>query len=192
MKQKLLLALSICLLLLVGCSSDDETKTAITSTQSSETGQTQTSEGNTDETVKEWVDTSTLSEEEYKALCKQMYYDEVFFGDEDLEGQLVKINVFVSEEYYFTNDDMYNESINAIYFDNNLYRDFLKCCVLREGTNSYVGEQITVFFSQDFGLNPSDYEPGDKIIIYAQVIAHSTNTWDGYNIVKVIPKYVEE
>lgn len=144
------------------------------------------------ELIEDSVNLLELSEEEYKESCKHIYYDEVFFGEEDLKGELVKINLFVSEEYFFSINDMYNDSVHEFYTEYNLHRDFLKCCVLREDANSYVGSQMNLYFTQNYDLNPSDYESGDKITIYGEVVSYSTNTWDGYNEVSVIPKYIEE
>ena len=38
----------------------------------------------------------------------------------------------------------------------------------------------------------NDYEEGQKIIIYGEVISWGNVTWDGYNTVTVIPKYIEK
>ena len=48
-----------------------------------------------------------------------------------------------------------------------------------------------MWFSDNFGLDPDEYKTGQKIIVYAQVISWSNNTWDGYNSVTIIPKYIE-
>jgi hypothetical protein len=48
-----------------------------------------------------------------------------------------------------------------------------------------------MFFSDDISLSPSNYQTGQKVIVYAEVISWSNNTWDGYNSVIIIPKYIE-
>lgn len=132
-----------------------------------------------------------LSEEDYKALCVEMYYDEVFFGKDDLEGKYVKLHLMFSEKFYFTSDAMYNYNWKEYYDKYDLNRDFYKACVLREGLDSYVGRSIRVWFSNKNELLPSNYDVGQKIIAYAKVISWSNNTMDGYNDVTIIPKYIE-
>ena len=140
---------------------------------------------------KEGLQHSDLSESEYKNSCNELYYDDIFFGDENLEGQLVKLDLFVSEYYFFTNDDMQKEMINDFYYEYNLKRDFLKCCVRREGENSYVGRQIDVFFSEDYRLDYSLFSAGQNVTVYAEVVRWSNNTMDGYNTVSIVPRFYE-
>lgn len=132
------------------------------------------------------------SEEEYKQKCKELWYDEIFFGKDDIEDKDIKINVYFEEKYYFTVEDMYNTDVQAMYDDNNLYRDYYKCGVLRQGTDSYVGEQIKVLFTQDYSLNPMDYEVECKAVLYGKIIYYGKNTWSGYNDVYIIPKYIDK
>ena len=136
-------------------------------------------------------DMTMMAEEEYKENCQELFYDDVFFGDTDLTGEYLKLNLFVSEKYYFTKEDLYKDSIYTLYTDNNLYTDFYKCCVLRKDTDSYMGEQIDVLFTQDYDLVPDDYDCGMHIIAYGKVIYYSQNSWTGYNQLLFIPRYIE-
>ena len=144
-----------------------------------------------EEVEKQQEEPKELTEEEYKALCEELYYDEVFFGDDNLEGKYVKLHLMLSEKYYFTNDDMYMQTWKEINDKYSLNRDFFKCCVLREEENSYVGRQINMWFSNENGIDPNNYDVGNKVTVYAEVISWSNNTWDGYNSVTIIPKYIE-
>lgn len=133
-----------------------------------------------------------LTEKEYKAKCEELFYDDVFFGDDNLKGQYVKLNVFLSEKYYFTVDDTYKSSYKEFYEEHKMKRDFYLCSVLREDANSYVGKgKVQMWFTDHFKLNPNDYKTGQKLTVYAEVISWSDNTWDGYNNVILIPKYIE-
>lgn len=132
-----------------------------------------------------------LTEEEYKSLCNELYYDDVFWGEEDLENQYVKLHLFLSEKYYFTVDNMYSSTYKKYYKKYKMNKDFYKCCVLRKEENSYAGRSINMWFSDNYELNPSDYKLGQKIIVYAQVVSWSDNTMDGYNSVTIIPRYIE-
>lgn len=143
------------------------------------------------------IETKTeLTEEEYKSLCEELYYNDIFFGDKNLEGQYVKLHLFISESYYYEADALYGSSYTEYYEKYKIQRDFYKCCVMREETKddtipSYVGSQITMWFSGNYDLKHSDYKSGQKIIVYAEVVSWSNNTWDGYNSVTIIPKYIE-
>lgn len=133
-----------------------------------------------------------LTEEEYKKICEDLYYDDIFFGDNDLEGKNVKLHLFLSEKYFFTASDMRSDTLKSYFDKYNLKKDFYKCCVLRKDTNSYVGRQINMWFTDNFEIDANEYEVGEKLVVYAEVIAWSNNTWKGYNSVTIIPKYIEE
>lgn len=150
-----------------------------------------TTETPTEEPTPEPTMEPILSEEEYKSICIELYYDDIFFGKEDLEGEYLKLHLFLSEKYYFTKDNMYSSTYKEYDEKYNMNKDFYKCCVLHKDTNSYVGQSINMWFSDDFELVPSDYETGQKIVVYAKVISWSNNTWDGYNSVTIIPRYIE-
>ena len=139
----------------------------------------------------EYEQEDDLSEEEYKKSCVELFYDDIFFSQDDLEGKDVKLNLFVSELYELRAKDMYYDYIQEMFGEYNLQRNFLKCCVLREGTESYMGEQINVLFSNDYGLNATDYSGGEKITVYGKIIGYSTNSWRGYNKCEFMPLYIE-
>lgn len=176
-------AVVIAIIILIGILvPDDEanTQTVISNTES------------VDESLKEEQKLpKDMTEEEYKTACKEIFYDEMFFGDEDLEGKLVKVHLMLSEKKYFKIESLTSSSTLEKIKEYELYRDFFECCVLREGTNSYVGMQITTLFSQKNGINPNFYKTGEKITVYAEVISWGNRTMDGYNNVTIIPKYVE-
>lgn len=139
----------------------------------------------------EYEEENVLSEEEYKESCVELFYDDIFFSKDDLEGKDVKLNLFVSELYELRAKDMYYDYIQEMFGEYNLQRNFLKCCVLREGTESYMGEQINVLFSNDYELNATDYSGGEKITVYGKIIGYSTNSWRGYNKCEFMPLYIE-
>lgn len=133
-----------------------------------------------------------LSEKEYKTQCKEMYYDDVFFGKEDLEGELIKVNLFLSEKYYFTVDDTNKDTYKKHYENFKMTRNFYKCSVLRKDTDSYMGKgKIQMWFSNYYKLDPDDYSTGQKIVAYGEVVSWRNNTWDGYNQVIFVVKYID-
>ena len=134
-----------------------------------------------------------LTEQEYKAACKELFYDDVFFGKEDLEGKYVKLNVFLTKKYYFTIDDTYKSVYQKHNKKYNLNRDFYDCSVLRKEENSYAGKgKIYMWFSDNYTLNPNDFKVGDKITVYAEVVSWSDSSIDGFNELIIIPKYIEK
>lgn len=154
---------------------------------------------NTNDTLQEEIivpETTTinteLTEDEYKAQCKELYYDDVFFEDDLLSINYVKLHLMISESYYFKMDTIYNSSFSELMDKWSLYRDFYKCSVLRQNENSYAGVgKIDLYFSSNYELNPDNYDLGNKVIVYGEVISFSKDYWDGYNNVIIIPKYIE-
>lgn len=133
-----------------------------------------------------------LTKKEYKKLCTKLFYDDVFFGDDNLENKDIKLELMLSEKMFFTNDAMYKDSIKTLVDDYSLNRDFFKACVKRKDAESYVGSSIIVLFSDDYKIDVNDYDIGNKITVYGKVIHWSNNTWDGYNQVYFVPKYIDK
>ena len=185
-------------LMIIAIFSEDEPNENLEETETTSTEMLETEEAETISLVQNQetsgetttAEDTELSEDEYKEQCVELFYDEVFFG-EDLTGQRVKLNLFVAEAYYFTVDDMYSVLLREYFEKYDLNRDFFKCCVLHENDNSYMGRNINMWFNNAHGLEPSDYDPGDKIVVYADVVHWSDNTMDGYNSVAIIPRYID-
>lgn len=133
-----------------------------------------------------------LSEDEYKALCEELWYDDIFFSKESLNGKYVKLYLFIEEEKLITADDMiYDSLVSTFVHDHDLERTYYECGVLRQNTNSYVGGQIELFIPKDSNCLPDDFGVEKKIVLYGEIINYSTVTWDGYNECGVIPRYIE-
>lgn len=138
-------------------------------------------------------DREELTEENKNELCVEFYYDDIFFGDNLSKGDYVKLHIMVSENGYFTADAIYSDSFNFLMDEWDLYRDFKRCSVLREDEDSYFGVgKVDLYFSNNFQLNPSSYDLGDKLIIYGEVISFYKDEWDGYNDVVIVPVFIEE
>ena len=174
----------IAFLLLFSAIGSCEDGNSVETTQEEETQNTEDKKNETETEV-------FLSEEEYKFLCKELYYEDVLFGDVDLQGEKIKLNVLFSEKKFFTVDDMYSSTFQKYHSKYSLRRDFFAFCVLRKDSESYVGRSINSWFSNHYDVNPGDYEVGQKAIVYADVVSWSNNTWDGYNSVVIIPRYID-
>lgn len=170
-----------------------ETTTEILNTETVDTTEITTTEVVTEITTEITTEEqSKLSEEYYKSNCQEMFYDDVFFGDNLSVGNHVKLYLMVSENYYFTADAFYSDSFNSLMDRWSLYRDFKKCSVLRENEKVYAGVgKVDLYFSNNYDYDPNNYDLGDKIIVYGEVINFHKDYWDGYNDVIIIPKYIE-
>jgi len=180
------------IILIFSCGKSKETSTVVplnstemlinnTSEQADENSETETGSS---------VDYSKLSEKDYKANCKEMWYDDIFFGKTDISGTYVKLNLFIEESDMFKTipDD---STINFIK-KYNLNREFFKCGVKRKSEDSYAGVgQVNLYFSNNNSCDKSKYKESDHIIIYGQIVNYGLNTWNGYNICGIIPQYIE-
>lgn len=186
-------------LLFYQCSkdSDEETQTTttettteyITTTETTTEEATSTDATNTDS---EEIDYDSLSEDEYKALCSEKWREEIFFSEEDLKGQYVKLDIFLEENYYFEADAIYtNDIVMQLVEDYNIGRVFYKCGVAYDAeTIGYGQGQINLYFSSDYEYTSTDFELGDHLTVYGQIVEYSDDTWEGYNYCSVIPKYI--
>lgn len=137
------------------------------------------------------TDYDSMTEDEYKGACDMLWYDEVFFSKENLEGDHVKLDVFVEEGKFFKAEAMSAYPISDMIKDYNIKRDFYLCGVQRQDEDSYVGEQIYVFFSDDYGYSASDFTTGNHLIIYGEIIHYAGYKWEGYNECYILPRYIE-
>lgn len=161
-------------------------------TETTEVSQTESEIIDTQEQMEQPVDYDSLSEDDYKAQCVQLYHDDIFFTEDDLEGKLVKVDLFLEEPYTFTAKDSYNSQTMKFVQDNDVQKDFFKCGVLRSADSmSYTGGQINLFFTNSSGLSCTDYQAGQHVTVYGQITGFSTNTWDGYNQCDLVAKYID-
>ena len=151
-----------------------------------ETNSTETKE----EVIVETPD-KPLTEEDYKNNCVELWYDDIFFSEENLKGQKVKLHIYTEEHKFFNLDSIYNTQVSNFIKQYDVQRDILGVGVKREGADSYVGGQINLYFSNKYGYSATDYETGLELIIYGDIVDYSTNTWDGYNVCGIIPRYIE-
>lgn len=137
------------------------------------------------------IDASSLSEEEYKKLCEELWHDDIFFSEDNLEGKHVKLDLFVEESRFFKTEAHYIESVSRMIDEYNLCRDLFSCGVQREAENSYVLGQISLYFSNDYDISPSDISIGDHLIVYGEIIDYSKDYYDGYNDCHIVARYIE-
>lgn len=131
------------------------------------------------------------TKEEYENVCEELYYLDVFGGTEDMTGKYVKLDLFLAEERHFTEENKLDSQYGQLYRQYSLRDNLHFACVLHEGTDSYVGESIYLWYSNNYDLKAEDYELGDKIIVYGKVAYWSSSEYYG-NKMAVIPKFIDK
>lgn len=132
---------------------------------------------------------NVLTEEEYKAQCEELWHDDIFFSEDNLEGKFVKLDLFVEEErFYDAETVMYNSMVSDFLKQYDVKRTFYFCGVNRKGEiASYMGGQVSLYIPNDFDM---ELTVGDHLIFYGEIIEYSTMSWDGYNSCYLLPKFI--
>lgn len=180
MKKQIILILSA--ILLCGCANSTN------DVQENSSSDMQTSQATTINVEETTMDFVPLSEDEYKAQCKEMFYDD-FFNRKPNVGEYVKIYALTSTKYKYSSGDMQGILTKDITKQYNLALNSLGCCVLHEETKndavpSYFGKHIYIMFVKDAELNLDSFKTGQNIIIYGEIIKNN-------NGIFVLPKYIE-
>lgn len=154
--------------------------------------QEETSASDIKEKEKKKKSKSSLKKSEYKKKCKKMYYDDVFFGEKDLTGKLVKLNVFVKKNCLF-------EPVSLSDYDFQdewkIKRNCFETSVKRKKGNSYAGMGIVkLYFSskKKYKIDTNWITEGKKFTVYGEVVNWSDNTYDGYNDVSIVVRFIEK
>lgn len=144
-------------------------------------------------TPKEIV-TYELSEEKYKSLCKEYDYDEIMFTKNSLKNKNVKLKLRFNSKKYFTMDSLSNAYFLDLKRKYNIMFYFFEGTVKRsdEKNYPYVGENITIIFNEEYGIEPDNYHELDEVIAYGEIVDFNTNTKSGFNYCVFIPKYIEK
>ena len=131
---------------------------------------------------------NVITEEDYKNLCEEMYYDDFFV----LEPQLydyVKFYGFTSQKYKYTLSDIQGILVEDITEKYNLELNCLSCCILHEETKddlvrSYFGKSVYIMFEKDSTYNLDSFNTGEYVVVYGQVIQNE-------NGIYILPEYIE-
>lgn len=111
--------------------------------------------------------------------------------ENSLEGKYVKLDLFVEESCFMETEYLWIDSIAEMVEEYNLKRDFFFCGVQRETEYSYMGVQVSLYFSNNYEILPSEIMLGDHLIVYGEIIGYSENYWDGYNNCSIVAQYAE-
>ena len=179
-KIKTIIVLCLIILNFCGCvyyESDDET------VEKQENAIVQETEKGTEQKNEE---PKVYTEEEYKALCKELYNDD-FFKKTPSVGKLVKVHVMASAKYKYSSSDTGGIVTKDITKKYNLEMKSLGCTVMHESTKndavpSYFGKQIYIMFEKNNEINIDTFKTGQKFVLYGEVIQNKNGTF-------VLPKY---
>lgn len=131
-----------------------------------------------------------LSDEEYKSQCQELWHDDIFFSEDNLEGKFVKLDLFVEEErFYDAEMVMYDSIVSDFLKEHDVKRTFYFCGVNRkEEISSYMGGQVNLYIPNEYDIQIA---PGNHLIIYGKIVSYSTSSWDGYNSCYIVPRIIE-
>lgn len=143
-----------------------------------------------EETGTEEVDMDSLTEEEYKEKCKEMWYEDITFSDKSLEGEYVKVELYIQDNSVIDPYDlMMSDKTEEYNLDN-------ECCLVgiySKDKDSYgSGNDVGILFSKDYDFKSSDYTPGTYLTLYGKIIDYGIDYWSGHNSAWFMPKYIED
>jgi hypothetical protein len=134
------------------------------------------------------IEEKELTEEEYKALCEEMYNDH-FFKETPTVGTLAKVHVMISEKYKYNATDVFGMVVDEITEKYDLEKNSLGCTVMHESTKdstlpSYFGKQIYLMFEKEAEFKMDNFELGQKVVVYGEIIQNTNGSF-------LLLKYIE-
>ena len=139
-------------------------------------------------------DPEDMTDDEFKEICEEMWYDDILFGKaKEIEGENVKLDLFIEEIYSYTDFEIRDSyQIESMVKEYGLGNAYVMCGVRREGeTLSYFGEPIKMMAKEGEDNCMLSIKPEDHITFYGTVISCLKNFWTGYNNVTVMPRIIE-
>lgn len=138
------------------------------------------------------IDADSLSEQDFKARCKEMWYEDITFSEENLEGEYVKVKLYIEDSGVINPEKYYDARVEELIKTYHLDRTMSMVGVYSQDTNSYgSGGDIGILYSSDTGYTGTDFPAGTYITLYGKIINYAVNKWDGHNSAYFIPKYIE-
>lgn len=133
-----------------------------------------------------------LSEQDFKARCKEMWYEDIAFSEENLEGEYVKVKLYIEDSGVINPKKYYDLQVMELIQKYHLDRTISMVGIYSKDTDSYgSSKDLGVLYSLNTGYSGSDFMPGTYITLYGKIINYSVNKWDGHNSAYFMPKYIE-
>ena len=138
------------------------------------------------------IDADSLSEQEFKARCKEMWYEDITFSEDNLEGEYVKVKLYIEDSGVINPEKYYDARVEELIKTYHLDRTMSMVGVYSQDTNSYgSGGDVGILYSSDTGYTGTDFPAGTYITLYGKIINYAVNKWDGHNSAYFMPKYIE-
>lgn len=138
------------------------------------------------------LDLDYATEEEYKAACQEMFFEDLTYSTESLKGKYVKVRMYIQENGVMSPDMLYDAAWMELIQQYHLDRSYCLCGVYSKETDTYgSGGQMGLFFPLDFGYTGTDFLPGEYITVYGKIIAYNVDYWDGHNSAYFVPRYID-
>lgn len=133
-----------------------------------------------------------LSEQDFKARCREMWYEDIAFSDKNLEGEYVKVKLYIEDSGVINPKKYYDSQVMELIQKYHLDRTISMVGIYSKDTDSYgSSKDLGVLYSLNTGYSGSDFMPGTYITLYGKIINYSVNKWDGHNSAYFMPKYIE-
>jgi len=134
------------------------------------------------------INVDELTEEEYKAICEEVYDDyETKFQDTLQVGQHIKLYGYLAEGYLCYETNVFN---STDYDLEDMELTYYVCRVQDEGRSlDFIpgfNETIELYFLIDGTVSGQDFQTGQTVLLYGEVVQVME-----YSGVFVIPKYME-
>lgn len=193
-KYKVIIGVVAVLWILAFFTNDKDTDVADAESTKTEISTEQETEPQT-ETIETELNVDDLTEEEYKAMCEEIFDDEKMLLEDKLyEGQYVKMQVSPGSAYSYERFDTFGCIIDDLIEEYDLEDVYYKCGVLHEEFSKpnlpVYGDLVFLLIDKASPLSIDDFESardretGRPIVIYGEVV----QMWSGPFI---IPHYIE-
>lgn len=138
------------------------------------------------------VDENLLSEDEFKARCKEMYYEDITFSEKNLEGEYVKVKLYIEDSGVINPKKYYDSGVEELITKYHLDQTMSMVGIYSKDTNSYgSGSDVGILYSSDTGYTGTDFPAGTYITLYGKIINYAIDNWSGHNSAYFMPKYIE-
>lgn len=133
-----------------------------------------------------------LSEQDFKSRCKEMWYEDIVFSDSNLEGEYVKVKLYIEDSGVINSKKYYDAQVMELIQKYNLDKTISMVGIYSKDTDSYgSSKDLGILYSLNTGYSGSDFAPGTYITLYGKIINYAVNKWDGHNSAYFMPEYIE-
>ena len=134
----------------------------------------------------------SLSEQDFKARCKEMYYKDIVFSEDNLEGEYLKVRLYIEDSGTINPKKYYDARVEELIKNYHLDKTMSMVGVYDDETGTYGSpSDVGILYSLNTGYTASDFPPGTYITLYGKIINYAVNKWDGHNSAYFMPKYIE-